>query len=147
MDISILLSIVSLVFAVFTYYKTLIHDKKKDTLDAYNCLQEQALDILYSSYKPADCKEISQHPRLHSEEYKEISRYIARIEHFCIGVKQNIYDKEVVYELADGFLNGAIRERIEPIIERKNNRSGTSKDFYENTHFVMDELDKRKSKQ
>lgn len=144
MDISILLSIVSLIFAVFTYYRTLIHDKKKDTLDAYNCLQEQALDKLYS-IRPADCKEIALHPR--SEAYKEVSRYIARIEHFCVGVKQNIYDKEVVYELAEGFLNGAIRERIEPIIERKNNRSDTSKDFYENTHFVMDELDKRKSKQ
>lgn len=145
MDISILISVVSLVFAVFTYYKTLVHDKKKDTLDAYNCLQEQALDKLYASYKPADCKEIAQHPRLHAEEYREISRYIARIEHFCVGVKQDIYDKEVVYELADGFLNGAIRERIEPIIARKNDRTDNSKDFYENTHFVMTELDKRKS--
>lgn len=138
------ISIVSLMFAVFTYHKTLIHDKKKDTLDAYNCLQEQALDKLYSII-PSDCKEIALHPRLHSEEYKEISRYIARIEHFCVGVKQNIYDKEVVYELADGFLNGAIRERIEPIIARKNDRVSHSKDFYANTHFVMAELDKRKS--
>ena len=111
--IAIILSVVSGGFSFYTFIWTTRRDRKQATLDAYNQLQEQALDHL-NYYRPADIVEIAKNPR--SEEYKKISTYIARIEHFCVGVTQNIYDRKTVYELAHGYFDGAVRDRIAPII-------------------------------
>ena len=96
-------------------------------------------------YKPARISEIAKDPR--SEKYKKIGAYIARIEHFCVGVNQKIYDRKTVYELAHGYLDGGIKKRIEPIIERTN-RFGH--DYYANIHEVYNwmgkETEKRKKK-
>ena len=142
--IALVISVISGGFAVYTFIWTADRDRKQATLDAYNQLQEQALDHL-NYYTPTAIKEIAKQPR--SEDYKRISTYIARIEHFCVGVNQKIYDKTIVYELAEGFLDGAIKSRIEPIIDQKN-KSG--QDYYENIHRVYAwmeaENSKRKSK-
>lgn len=132
--ISVLMAVFSFMFSLFTYQKSVVHDRKQATLDAYNMLQEQSLDKL-SSYFPVEIAEIAKSRT--SEEYKTISRYIARIEHFCVGVNQNIYDKEIVYELAHGFLDGAIKKRIEPVLNRKSFNNSTE-DFYINTKKVFE---------
>lgn len=139
--ITIVSSVAAAVFACGTYYKGLRHDKKQDTLDAYNQLQEQALDKLYL-IDINEIKEISKNPQ--NEKYKQISTYIARIEHFCVGVNDDIYDRETVYNLAHGFLDRTIKKRIEPVINRKN---FDGKEYYDNTKKViiwMNEETKRK---
>ena len=128
--IAIVLSVISGGFAFYTFIWTASRDRKQATLDAYNQLQEQALDHL-NYYRPAEIADIAEDPR--SQAYKEVSGYIARIEHFCVGVTQKIYDRKTVYELAHGYFDGAVRDRIEPIIERKN-QSGI--DYYGNIHSV-----------
>ena len=131
-------------FSWITYRKSIVHDRQQATLDAYNQLQEQALDQL-NYYVPTQVAEIAKDPR--SEEYKKISAYIARIEHFCVGVNQKIYDRKTVYELAHGYLDSSIKKRIEPIIEKKNK---FGHDYYANIHQVYDwmenETEKRKKK-
>ena len=142
--ISIGFSVIAAVFSLITYRKSIVHDRQQATLEAYNQLQEQALDHL-NYYVPTQVTEIAKDPR--SDEYKKISAYIARIEHFCVGVNQKIYDQKTVYELAHGYLDGGIKKRIEPIIERKN-RFGH--DYYANIHKVYawmeQETEKRKKK-
>ena len=142
--ITIAFSVIAAVFSLITYRKSIVHDRQQATLDAYNQLQEQALDHL-NYYVPTQVAEIAKDPR--SDEYKKISAYIARIEHFCVGVNQKIYDQKTVYELAHGYLDGGIKKRIEPIIERKN-RFGH--DYYANIHKVYawmeQETEKRKKK-
>ena len=128
--IAIVLSVISGGFTFYTFIWTASRDRKQATLDAYNQLQEQALDHL-NYYRPAEIADIAEDPR--SQAYKEVSGYIARIEHFCVGVTQKIYDRKTVYELAHGYFDGAVRDRIEPIIERKN-QSGI--DYYGNIHSV-----------
>ena len=94
-------------------------------------------------YMPKQIAEIAKNTR--SEEYKQISGYVARIEHFCVGVNQKIYDRNVVYELAQGYLDGTIKSRIEPMIEKKN-RFGH--DYYANIHQFYDWMEKaRKEKE
>ena len=127
---AIVISIISGGFTYYTFRWTAERDRKQATLEAYNRLQEQVLDHL-NHYMPKDIEEIAKNVR--SEEYKKISAYIARIEHFCVGVNQKIYDRAVVYELAHGYLDGAIKSRITPLIEKKN-RSGH--DYYANIHGV-----------
>ena len=128
--IAIVLSVISGGFAFYTFIWTASRDRKQATLDAYNQLQEQALDHL-NYYRPAEIADIAEAPR--SQAYKKVSGYIARIEHFCVGVTQKIYDRKTVYKLAHGYFDGAVRDRIEPIIERKN-QSGI--DYYGNIHSV-----------
>ena len=138
--IAIMLSVVSGGFACYTFIWTAGRDRKQATLDAYNQLQEQALDQL-NYYMPAAIKEIAKDRR--SEEYKKLSAYVARIEHFCVGVNQKIYDKKTVYELAHGYFDGGLKARIEPIIERKNQ---LDHDYYANIHAVYAWMDKETKK-
>lgn len=100
-------------FAFYTFLWTAHRDRKQAALDAYNRLQEEGLDLL-NHYRPSEIREIAGDPR--SESYKILSGQIARIEHFCVGVTQKIYDPKTVYELAYGYLDGAIKTRIERII-------------------------------
>ena len=78
---SIICSVFAFGFSVRTHRESVAHDRKQATLDAYNQLQEQVLDNLYS-YKPSYIKEVAKDK--YSEEYKIISTYIASIEHFCV---------------------------------------------------------------
>lgn len=138
--ISIGFSVIAAVFSLITYRKSIIHDRQQATLDAYNQLQEQALDYL-NYYVPTQVAEIAKDPR--SDEYKQISAYIARIEHFCVGVNQKIYDRKTVYELAHGYLDSSIKKRIEPVIEKKNKHGH---DYYANIHKVYAWMEKETAK-
>ena len=138
--IAIIISVISGGFALYTFFWTATRDRKQATLDAYNRLQNEALDSinLYSSQRIAG---IIENPR--SEEFKKLGVYIARIEHFCVGVNKEIYDKEIVYELAHGYFDGGLRTRIEPVINLKNKYG---RDFYENIHKVYAWMDEKTGK-
>ena len=103
-------------FSIYTFVWNVIHDKKRDTLDAYNTLQEQALDRLYEYNEKQIMRIIENHDK---DEYRSISKYLARIEHFAVGVNTNIYDKKTVYELSHGFLDTRIWYTVQPILEQK----------------------------
>lgn len=133
--VTLTLSIVSLCFSLFTWYRALIHDRKKDTLDAFNVLQQQALDPL-QSYTRARIREIAEDSR--SEEYRIVSTYLARIEHFCVGVEQKVYDQRIVWELSEGFLNRGVYEKLKPIIEHKNQQ----KNYYRNFLAVVEKMNR-----
>lgn len=145
--ISIALATVSFAFSLFTYFRTIIHDRKKSTLDAFNALQEQVFDQL-NQYSPKEIIEYAKHPT--DKQYKILSGYMARIEHFCVGVENNIYDKKTVYELAHGYLDGKMLwSRLSPIMDAKNS-DYAKEDYFENIHKVMlwmkKETQKRKRK-
>lgn len=129
---STVLALFSVAVSLVTYSRTVAHNRKKDTLDAYNTLQEQAFDKL-NLIMPKEIAEIAKHPS--SPDYKKLSGYLARIEHFCVGVNKGIYDRKTVYALAHGYLDGnQILSRILPLIERRNQNS---EDFYKNIKFVL----------
>ena len=138
--LSIIIALIALVFSVYTYRKSVVHERKKATLDAYNRLQNEALDNI-NLYSPQRIAGIIENPR--SEEFKKLGAYIARIEHFCVGVNKEIYDKEIVYELAHGYFDGGLRTRIEPVINLKNKYG---RDFYENIHKVYAWMDEKNGK-
>lgn len=141
--ISTVIAIVSAAFSVFTYFGAVRRDRKQATLDAFNRLQEQAFDPL-NLYMPKEIVEYAKHPT--DKQYKIISGYIARIEHFCVGVVDKTYDRRTVYELAHGYLDGnALWSRISPILEIKNNDYNKD-DYYENIHKTMKWMEKERAK-
>lgn len=47
-----------------------------------------------------DLKEVVKNRR--TDEYKQLSSHVARVEHFAVGVNQKIYDLNTAYELSHG---------------------------------------------
>lgn len=141
--IAIVVSVCSVLFSAFTYVITMRRDRKQATLDAYNCLQEQVFDLL-NQYTPSEIREIAKNNR--SSEYKTVSSLAARIEHFCVGVNQKIYDFNTMYELAHGYFDAAfLKARIEPLLEKKH--QNTSYDYYANIHSIWAKMEQRTNKQ
>ena len=123
MDISTMISAFSmaiaaltLLFSVITSYKSALRVKKQATLDAYNLLQEQGLDRL-NDYHPENVKEIIKNEE--SNEYKEVSKILARIEHFSAGINEGIYDLNTLYELAHGYFDEAVYNTVIKLINQK----------------------------
>ena len=149
MEVETVLSIVALViaalsiaFSFYTFFWTARRDRKQATLEAYNDLQGQVFDKL-NLYKPSEIAEIAKNNR--SPQYKDISGYIARVEHFCVGVNTHIYDFNTLYELAHGYFDSdTLKKRIEPIVNRK--LSHTEHDYYKNIHRVWQRMDERTRK-
>ena len=137
--ITLTFSFIAIIFSVFTFFQNVVHDRKVNTLNAFNLLQEQCFDKL-NAYLPSEIKEICKNKK--SKEYKKLRGYVARLEHFCVGVNNRIYDKKTVYDLAHGYLDGkVIGERISPIIETKN----TDEDYFKNIHKVLEYMKNKKA--
>ena len=142
--IAIAISVVSGGFTLYTFYWTAARDRKQATLEAYNRLQAEVFDHL-NTYRPAEICDICTDKK--SEEYKVISGYLARIEHFCVGINQGIYDKNTFFALSHGYFDGhQLRKRIEPMIESKNSSKNSKEQFYNDTMSVLTWMDKKAAK-
>lgn len=144
----IVLSVMALVFsmasggfALYCFCWTARRDRKQATLDAYNRLQREVFDKL-NMYRPSEIVEICEDRT--SNDYKLLSGYVARIEHFCVGINQKIYDRETFFILAHGYFDGQqIKNRIEPLIRMKNQNESKGNSFYDDTLRVWEWMDKR----
>ena len=135
--ISALVAVTSIICSVITYRINVLHDRKQSTLDAYNRLQTEVFDFL-NLYSMSEIEEICNNTK--SENYKVLSGYIARIEHFCIGVNEKIYDRNVFYKLAHGYFDGPIlQRRVIPILDSKKN----AKEYYSNTYELLEWMNKK----
>ena len=143
--IALIVSAISAFFALFSFFWTNNRDRKQATLEAYNRLQHEVFDEL-NKLTPEEIRNICNDVK--SRDYKTISGYVARIEHFCVGLNEKIYDKKTFYALAHGYFDGnQLTRRIEPLIETKNqnNKKGS---FYNNTKLVigwMNKINKKKA--
>lgn len=117
---------ISIWVSIDTYKKTVEHDKKQDTIEAFNRLQNEVLDKIVLTKKEA--RNIAA--VVGSDEYKTLSKYLARIEHFCVGVNAEIYDIDVLKRLAGKYFIG-IFEKLSPLIEKKREINKTDKHYDE----------------
>ncbi len=139
--IAIIISAISLILTVINFFISRRHDRKQATLDAFNTLQEQALDVL-NGYTKKQLQELKRSNQ--DEDYRRVSSCLARVEHFCVGINQGIYDKDVLWELAGPYIV-AIFHKLEPMIEKK--QIGHSEQrFYANFEKVAAYMEKRNKK-
>ena len=129
-------AVITFLFSAYQYWQNKRHEKCKETLDAYNMLQKEVFDVLYLKYTRARIKEIAENWRKaeYKEEYHRLGVLLARIEHFCVGVEQGIYDWKIVYELGHGFFDGTMKAWLSPLVERK--ESFTKEELYGNLNKV-----------
>ncbi len=91
--------------------------KKQATLDAYNILQEQVCDRI-NYYQIKDIKDAYRNSD--KAFMAELDGYVARIEHYCVGLEMSIYDYDTFYELTHGYFDdGPLKERIDIILANK----------------------------
>ncbi len=143
---------VSTVFAAIQLYrsrktseKNLERQRKQATIEAYNVLQEQALDILNTKYTDKDVKAISENCQRDSEarqEYNAIGTLLSRCEHFAVGIDEDTYDFETLYRLSGRHL-WIIYKRFSPVIERKQKRERSA---YANFVNLAERLQERAKK-
>lgn len=146
--IAIIISFVSILVSVVIYRKGVEREQRQATLDAFNILQEQVFDNL-NQYTFAEIKDIcsnwkkaiedNRNKKVLTEEekeqqekclseYRKLSGYLARIEHFALGVNTDIYDTEIAERAATSYFVMLYRGKLKPLIEVKH--SGKSDTEY-----------------
>ncbi|MDO4960669.1 MAG: hypothetical protein Q4E57_02265 [Eubacteriales bacterium] len=142
MEITIgdLLTVVSFLGAILAYCKGQRSERCRATIEAWKDLEEVLVEL--EKFTPAELRNIAENgiKKEYREQYRNARSMAAKVEHFCVGVKRGIYDPKTAFELGGGFLNGAIKSRLQPIIDKANRNHDL--DYYANTHWVMNELDK-----
>lgn len=150
--IAVIISFVTFLYTVLVEYRGEQREKKQATLEALNILQEQVFDRL-NEYTFAEIREISDkwneslqeknkflsakkgtatefwssHREYDTaiEEYRILSGYLARIEHFALGVNTGIYDVKVTERAATAYLT-MLYKKLEPLILIKNKGKDSS---------------------
>lgn len=164
--LAILISLTSVVVSVAIYMLGISRDRKQATLDAFNILQEQAFDKLNqytfaeiraicdnwqdtiakrkNQTKP-DGEDASEEEKKQREryldEYITLSGYLARIEHFALGVNTGIYDVKVAERAGTAYLVMLYRGKLKPLLEAKH--SGKSNmEYYAEFRKLVEKIEK-----
>ena len=167
--IAVLVSGATFLFTVMVTYHGEQREKKQATLDALNVLQEQVFDNL-NTYTFNDVKEIATkwsesiakknqyisankgsvedfwntHHEYDTaiEEYRKISGYLARMEHFALGVNTGIYDAKVTERAATTYFV-MLYKKLMPILAVKNGGKADDRELKNEFHTEFSTLVKR----
>lgn len=129
---AMIISLISVIVSVAIYLLGIQRDKKQDTLDSFNLLQEQVFDklnlITYSEItnicKKVDSGSIDDET---NSKYYELLGYLARLEHFSLGVNTGIYDAKTAERAGTAFLV-SLRKKLLPVIELQEKRGNHNSD-------------------
>ena len=139
--ISVVISFVAVLVSIMTFFKNTKRARKEATLNAYNTLQEQALDELNKYSKKAISK-ACKYPD--SSEYKDITCCLARIEHFSVGVNTKIYDLKTVRRMGGAYIV-SLYNKTESMIQEKEKRKPNNK-HYDEFSILIKNLKKKQDK-
>lgn len=164
--IAIAISFVSILVSVVIYQKGVQREKKQATLDAFNVLQEQVFDYL-NQYTYAQIREVCDEWRQaivdnknkyngqvinFSEkqqnkrnqcfnEYRVLSGYLARIEHFALGVNTGIYDAKIAERAGTSYLVMLYRGKLKLLIETKHSGDSNT-EYYAEFRKLVEKIEK-----
>ena len=145
---AMIISLISVIVSVAIYLLGIQRAKKQDTLDAYNLLQVQVFDKLnlITYQEIADLCEQVESGWIDDEtntKYFELLGYLARLEHFSLGVNTGIYDAKTAARAGTAYLY-ALHKKLLPVIdlqEKRGNRNSKRKvEFYQEFRMMTDTL-------
>lgn len=167
--VAVLVSVATFLFTIMVTYRGEQRERKQATLDALNVLQEQVFDNL-NTYTFAEVRSVATQWQLslqaknkfindkqgttdefwntyHEydsviEEYRKLSGYLARIEHFALGVNTGIYDVKVTERAATTYFV-MLYKKMMPIIAVKNNGDPTNSELKNEYHTEFSTLVER----
>lgn len=170
--VAAIVSVATFLFTIMVTYRGEQREKKQATLNALNVLQEQVFDNL-NTYTFGEIKEVAikwsdaiaeknryvndkkgsakdfwdTHHEYDSvvDEYRKISGYLARIEHFALGVNTGIYDAKVTERAATTYFV-MLYKKIMPILAVKNggkpNDGELKNEFHTEFSTLVEKIDK-----
>lgn len=160
--IAVLISFITLIISAVIYVYGVRRDRKQATLDAYNRMSEQVFDKL-TNFTKDDIVEICKLTKeLHEgksfdkftevqqqkiDKYHELGGYLARIEHFALGVNTKIYDAEVAHRAGTMFLKTLYEVKLKPLIEYKNSFGKGKVEYYKETRLLVEKIKEIESKE
>ena len=142
------ISLVSVIVSVAIYLIGIRRDKKQDTLDTFNKLQEQVFDKLnLITYAQIDdiCQKVETKnlDEESNKRYYELRGYLARLEHFALGVNTGIYDARTAERAGTGYLT-SLYKKLQPMIElqeRRGNKYNTKKvEYYKEFRILTEKI-------
>lgn len=135
--IALVVSFAALGFTIYTYIHSIKLERKKNSIDAYIELQG---DLYFLNlYPEQDLMEFISSTKC--EEYKTLGACIAKIEIFATGVITKVYDFDVVYNVAHGYLDGVLKNKIESVLDYK--KECSRKEYYQNTRKLLQKMQKK----
>jgi hypothetical protein len=157
---AVIVSFATFIFTVIVTYHGEQREKKQATLEALNVLQEQVFDNL-NQYTFNEIRDVAdkwqqslaardefvkskqgtvnefweQHHEYDQviDEYKRISGYLARIEHFSLGVNTGIYDVKVTERAATTYFV-MLYKKLLPVLAVKNGANAKDKEIKNGFH-------------
>ncbi len=121
--IALVTSILALVLSIIQFFVDSSHEKKEATLEAYNELQNDVFSNMQQpNFSVSDIK-------AGSEEWTEITAYLARLERFSVGINTGIYSIKILNRLGGGYYI-SVYEMLEPIIQLKRNANNVPGKHY-----------------
>ena len=162
--IAIVVSIISVAISIMFYISGVQRETKQSTLEAFNILQEQVFDNL-NNYTFAEIKEIcatfqnitsrgreiavseteKENEIYHLGEYRKLSGYLARIEHFALGVNTGIYDSKIAERAGTAYLSMLYTGKLKPLIELKHIRAN-GVEYYAEFRVLVDKIQRIESR-
>ena len=125
---ALVISILAFLLSCYQFFRESSRQKKEATLIAYNDLQD---NVFAELNKHEDLSKIVYQ----SDDWKEITTCLAKIENFSVGINTNIYSYKVLNRLGGAFFISQF-EKLKPIINtkrEKNVSSGKHYNEFENT--------------
>lgn len=158
--IAAIAAFVTVIVTIFIYQRGVEREKKQATLDAFNVLQEQVFDYL-NQYTFREIRDIcdtwndsrkesemsedeKEHFKYAVSEYRKLSGYLARIEHFSLGVNTGIYDANIAERAGTKYLVMLYRGKLKPLIEVKHSGAGNT-EYYGEFHKLVEKIEKIES--
>lgn len=129
--IALVISLLSSAFSVYTFYSSKKQQRKCDTIEAFNRMQEQVLDKLVSYPKKDVNTLIECIDEAHAKEcYDDFRAMISKIEHFAVGVNTGVYDFNTADQLGGVHLY-FLYKKVQPIIlKAREGQQNDEKPYY-----------------
>lgn len=164
--LAVLVAGLSVVVSISIYYVEICRKRKRDTLEAFQVLENQVFDPL-SRYTFTEIEEVSDawtEIKLRSKTFKEreiglttkeeeqvrkyaeLTGFIARIEHFSLGVNTGIYDAKIAERGMTSFFVGTYRYKLEPLIKSKHSSPNNQKEYYVEFRKLVEKMEKIEAK-
>lgn len=125
--------------------KTADENKKNNTIEAFNRLQDQVLDKMVSFSKEQInilIEDMDYEPKI-KEAYDDCRALVAKCEHFAVGVNSGVYDIDLVNDLGGVHLIYLYR-KVLPIIDKAREYEN-GKDAYKEFEKLVDSLTEMRS--
>ena len=114
--------------------------KRMATLEAYEKLQKEAFDVM-NKWMPSEIKQVCEDKQ--SDDYKDLSSALAKVEMFCTGLSNKVYDMKVFRDISHGYFddNGALYRRMMPLMESK--LECAKEDYFQGIHWALKRMRRR----